>query len=56
MSTQKEQSKGRTLKIMQIRSQNAICLYIHTYHLRSTPERVAEASQIHFRDAHVLPN
>jgi hypothetical protein len=28
---------------------------IHTYHSRFIPERVAEASQIFLRDAHVLP-
>jgi hypothetical protein len=28
--------------------------YIHTYHSHFIPEGVAEASQIFFRDAHVL--
>jgi hypothetical protein len=32
-----------------------INIYIHTYHLRFTPEGVAGASQIFLRDAHVLP-
>jgi hypothetical protein len=30
-------------------------LYIHTYHSRFIPEGVAEASQILFPDAYVLP-
>jgi hypothetical protein len=29
-------------------------VHIHTYHSRFIPERVAEASQIFLRDAHVL--
>jgi hypothetical protein len=29
--------------------------YIHTYHSRFIPERVAEVSQIFLRDTHVLP-
>jgi hypothetical protein len=29
--------------------------YVHTYHSRFIPEMVAEASQIFFQDAHVLP-
>jgi hypothetical protein len=29
--------------------------YIHTYRSRFIPERLAEASQIFLRDAHVLP-
>jgi hypothetical protein len=30
-------------------------LYIHTYHSRFIPEKVAEVSQIFLRDTHVLP-
>jgi hypothetical protein len=30
-------------------------IYIHTYHSRFIPERVAEVSQIFLRDTHVLP-